>query len=111
MSASRPSGRPGQSPAMTAAEELRRVLGELYAIKTDVHDGYGLAVVSVWVGLLVWTDGSMFWWRTGWDAGRKRALYAFHPVTEPERAAHRAAFQYSILRGFPPPARGAGDAR
>ena len=80
-------------PAMTAAQELRRVLEEVYSIRADVHAGYGLAVVSVWVGLVVWCDGLWFWWRVGWDSSRKRALYACHVAAEPERAARRAAFQ------------------
>ncbi|MER5649867.1 hypothetical protein [Streptosporangium sp. NPDC002524] len=80
-----------------AAESLRTALGE-HDITSDVHDGYGLALVSVWVGLVVWCDGARFWWRTGWDARRGRFVYAWHPVTEPGRAARRVTFRYRELR-------------
>ncbi|MGP3920161.1 hypothetical protein [Nonomuraea sp. 10N515B] len=67
-------------------------------ISADVHEGYQLALVSVWVGLVVWCDGERFWWRTGWDEGRKRAVYAWHPVADLSRAARRIAFRYAELR-------------
>lgn len=57
------------SAEVIAAKELQEAL-ETHGIASDVHDGYGLALVSVWVGLVVWCDGARFWWRTGWDARR-----------------------------------------
>ncbi|WP_157548587.1 hypothetical protein [Nonomuraea candida] len=83
--------------SLGAAEQLRRELARL-GIPGDVHDGYGLALVSVWAGLVVWCDCERFWWRTGWDAGRKRVVYAWHPVVEPGRAAARIARQYAQVR-------------
>ncbi|MGR6924159.1 hypothetical protein ACU635_58685 [[Actinomadura] parvosata] len=50
------------------------------------------------VGLVVWCDCGSFWWRTGWDAARKRPIYAWHPAVEPERAAARIARRYADLR-------------
>ncbi|WP_433367661.1 hypothetical protein [Streptosporangium sp. CA-115845] len=50
--------------AVEAAEELREALAQ-YGIAADVHDGYGLALVSVWVDLIVWCREGQFWWRTG----------------------------------------------
>ncbi|MER6174810.1 hypothetical protein [Streptosporangium sp. NPDC001681] len=90
-------------PALTTVDpvrqaELLRTALERHGIATDVHDGYGLALVSVWVGLVVWCDGERFWWRTGWDARRRRFVYAWHPTTEPERAARRITFRYRELR-------------
>lgn len=68
-------------------------------IDADVNGGYGLAVVSVWTGLTVWSDGLTFWWSTGrLDARRGRVLYAWHAATEPDRAARRVAFRYTDLR-------------
>ncbi|WP_431904850.1 hypothetical protein [Nonomuraea sp. bgisy101] len=67
-------------------------------IVADAHDGYGLALVSVWVGLVVWCDGEWFWWRSGWDDRRKRVVYGRHPATEPSRAARRIAFRYAELQ-------------
>ncbi|MGW0067686.1 hypothetical protein ACWDUI_09495, partial [Streptosporangium sandarakinum] len=48
------------------AERLRRAL-EALGVVVDVHDGYGLALVSVWDGLVVWCNGDRFWWQAGWD--------------------------------------------
>lgn len=80
--------------SLDAAEQLQRELEHL-GIASDVHDGYGLALVSVCVGLVVWCDCERFWWRTGWDVIRKRALYAWHPALEPARAASRLAHCYA----------------
>lgn len=85
------------SAEVIAAKELQEAL-ETHGIASDVHDGYGLALVSVWVGLVVWCDGARFWWRTGWDARRGRFVYAWHSVTEPDRAARRVTFRYRELR-------------
>ncbi|WP_344493582.1 hypothetical protein [Nonomuraea monospora] len=82
---------------LDAAEELQRELSHM-GIPSDVHEGYGLALVSVWVGLVIWCDRERFWWRTGWDASRKRTIYAWHPVLEPMRAAHRVARRYTDVR-------------
>ncbi|MBF8192168.1 hypothetical protein ITP53_42125 [Nonomuraea sp. K274] len=67
-------------------------------INADVHDGYGLALVSVWVGLVVWCDGARFWWRTGWNSERRRVIYAWHPASDPFRAARRIALRYAEIR-------------
>jgi hypothetical protein len=83
------------------AELLRQALAQ-EGIAADVHDGYGLALVSVWVGLVVWCDGYRFWWRTAWDPERKRAVYAWHAAIEPVRAARRVAFRYADLRAGHP---------
>ncbi|MFI6886547.1 hypothetical protein [Streptosporangium canum] len=91
----------GISPLETA-ESLRAELDH-WKISADVHGGYGLALVSVWVGLVVWCDGDRFWWRTGWDDRHERFTYAWHPAIEPARAARRVAFRYRDLRNTPPP--------
>ncbi|MFI6603011.1 hypothetical protein ACIBHX_42795 [Nonomuraea sp. NPDC050536] len=59
--------------ALNTAVELHRSL-QVLGISTDVHEGFGLALVSVWVGLVVWCDGERYWWRTAWDARRKRPV-------------------------------------
>ncbi|MFI9553465.1 hypothetical protein [Nonomuraea endophytica] len=75
---------------LKSSERLSLALSRL-GITTDVHDGYGLALVSVWVGLVVWCDGESFWWLSGWDDRRERAVYAWHSALEPERTANRVA--------------------
>ena len=51
--------RPQALTAAECAERLRREL-EQYGVAADVHEGFGLALVSVWVDLVVWTDGRWF---------------------------------------------------
>lgn len=80
-----------------SADRLKQALKDL-EIVVDTHDGYGLALVSVWVGLVVWCDGERFWWRSGWDERRSRVVYAWHPAAEPHRAARRIAARYAHLR-------------
>lgn len=79
------------------AELLQRAL-ERQGVAADVHDGYGLALVSVWAGLVVWCNGERFWWRAGWDVRRARPVYASNPVSETDRAAHRIAARCAELR-------------
>ncbi|MGC5016248.1 hypothetical protein ACLQ2R_36255 [Streptosporangium sp. DT93] len=85
-------------PSVKAAQALKAALGRC-GIDADVNGGYGLAVVSVWRGLTIWSDGLTFWWGTG-QRGVKhgRVLYARHTTQEPERAARRIAFRYADLR-------------
>ncbi|GAA4205008.1 hypothetical protein GCM10022252_64850 [Streptosporangium oxazolinicum] len=80
-----------------AAELLRHALRE-EGIVSDVHGGHGLALVSVWTGLVVGCDGELFWWRTGWDPRRYRFTYSRHPAMDPQRAAYRIASRYTNLR-------------
>ncbi|MFI7705656.1 hypothetical protein [Nonomuraea sp. NPDC049480] len=95
----------GSHPMLSAeaAHQLRAQLQSL-DIPSDVHvgNGYDLALVSVWVGLVVWCDGDWFWWRAGWDDRRKRVVYARHRAIEPARAARRVAFRYVDLRKHHP---------
>ncbi|TYB58040.1 hypothetical protein FXF51_37925 [Nonomuraea sp. PA05] len=87
--------------ARGSAIRLQRELSQL-GITSDVHDGYRLAQLSVWVGLVVWCDGERFWWRTGWDAKRERVVYARHLSSDPARAACRIAHRYAQVREAQP---------
>ncbi|HEX4815204.1 MAG TPA: hypothetical protein VFV66_20875 [Nonomuraea sp.] len=87
-----------ESQAGSSAELLREILQNEQGIQADTHIGYDLALVSVWVGLVVWCDGEWYWWRAGWNDRGKRVLYARHPASEPSRAARRIAFRYADLR-------------
>ncbi|MGI5283972.1 hypothetical protein ACQEVF_11625 [Nonomuraea polychroma] len=89
------------TPEKHAADDLAKALAA-QGVPTDIHNGYGLTLVSVWVGLVVWCDGEWFWWRSGWDDRRKRVIYARHPAIDPMRAARRVAFRYADLRRNPP---------
>ncbi|MER6824989.1 hypothetical protein ABT352_03250 [Streptosporangium sp. NPDC000563] len=87
--------------AITPVRAARRLHDELAAlnIASDVHDGYGLALVSVWFGLVVWTDGQVFRWWAGQEAGRaRRRRYAFCPANDPVTAARRVASRCIELR-------------
>jgi len=92
--------RPFVDPAETA-RHLQWALAD-DGVNADVHAGFGLALVSVWVGLVVWCDGELYWWRTGWNSERKRVIYARHSAGDPLRAARRVAFQYAELRKMHP---------
>ncbi|MEU4541217.1 hypothetical protein AB0G15_40930 [Streptosporangium sp. NPDC023825] len=83
------------------AQELRAQL-ERQGIAADIHDGYGLALVSAWVGLVTWCRDDRYWWRTGWDARRHRPVYAWHPAVDAVQAARRMAFRYAELRDVHP---------
>ncbi|MGC5009837.1 hypothetical protein ACLQ2R_03635 [Streptosporangium sp. DT93] len=84
--------------SVRAAQALKAALGRC-GIGADVSGGYELAVVSVWRGLTVWSDGLTFWWATGQrDAERGRVLYARHTAQEPDQAAQKVAFRYADLR-------------
>ncbi|MFG6194858.1 ATP-binding protein [Nonomuraea sp. JJY05] len=94
-SAPPPVVRPLSAPE--AADELRAALARM-GIPGDVHEGRGLALVSVWTGLVVWTDGFWYRWWTGRRSQTDRWLYAHHSAFEPERAARRIAARYAELR-------------
>ncbi|GAA3000079.1 hypothetical protein [Streptosporangium longisporum] len=87
--------------AITPVRAARRLRDELSAlnIASDVHDGYGLALVSVWFGLVVWTDGRVFRWWAGEQTGQARyQRYAFCPASDPVTAARRVADRCLELR-------------
>lgn len=90
-----------RTTAVAVADQLQRELA-LLGITTDLNDGYGLAVVSVWRDLIVWTNGERFWWCEGWNYRRTRPLYAWLPTADPRRAARRIAKRYGELRGVAP---------
>ncbi|GHE32596.1 hypothetical protein GCM10017673_39270 [Streptosporangium violaceochromogenes] len=102
--ASRPElGAADDCPAVRAAERLRSALTR-QGITADVHGGYGLALVSVWTGLIVWSNGDRYWWCAGWHPQERRPAYASARCGDPEQAALRVARRYARLRALHPPA-------
>ncbi|MFI7536256.1 hypothetical protein [Streptosporangium sp. NPDC049376] len=99
----RPVAGPGPvAGAMEAAQGLRRELARL-GIACDVHTGHCLALVSVWSGLVVWTDGRTFRWRSGRDViGRvvrnRPGWDAYGRVEDLAGTAQRVAARYAELR-------------
>jgi hypothetical protein len=83
--------------ARKAAEQLQVNLGR-YDIPSDLHDGQGLALLSICVGLIVWCDGTRFWWRTGWNEEHRRFVYAWQSSLEPDIAARRVSRLYVQVR-------------
>ncbi|MEU8205111.1 hypothetical protein [Streptosporangium sp. NPDC049046] len=55
---------PAEEPtAVQLAEKLAAILDNVYGISADVHPlASGNAIVSVFLGLLAYTDGENFWW-------------------------------------------------
>ncbi|GAA4183326.1 hypothetical protein GCM10022252_10590 [Streptosporangium oxazolinicum] len=81
-----------------AAEQLRTALDDL-GITADVHQGHGVTLLSVWVDLLVWSDGFRFmWWNGEYSMRTGRRKYAAHTAGNPATAAHRIAARYTDLR-------------
>ncbi|RCG29497.1 hypothetical protein DQ384_20915 [Sphaerisporangium album] len=83
-------------PSAQAAHRLSRAL-ERHGITGEVHEGRGLALVSVWVDLVAWTDGSCFWWSGAVTAGNRRS-YSYSPADDPVTTARRVAERYAQLR-------------
>jgi hypothetical protein len=86
-----------QPPAVRAALRLAAAL-ERHGLWSDVHEGMGLALVSVWVELVVWTDGACYVWWSGAISSRGRRLMAYCPADDPMSAARRVATRYVALR-------------
>ena len=92
----------GSDPASYAAaaalaEELRNL-----EMPADIHQGFGIALVSVWIDLVVWTNGISYHWWSGTVSTRGRWLYTYNPVNDPVTAACRIAVRYAELRGAHP---------
>ncbi|WP_093890375.1 hypothetical protein [Streptosporangium canum] len=84
--------------ACAAAERLRTELAAL-GVRADVHAGYGVALVSVWRELLVWTDGTVYRWWTGHLSPKtRRRLYTAYGVDNPAAAARCVAHRREELQ-------------
>ncbi|WP_143653526.1 hypothetical protein [Streptosporangium subroseum] len=104
-----------KTSVITPVSAARRLRDELAALEitSDVHDGYGLALVSAWFELVVWTDGRVFRWWTGQQSGRaRRRRYVFCPVDDAVTAARRVADRCAELqKKHPRPVPMTGDPR
>ncbi len=90
-----------RTPAFVAAERLREALAVIH-VTADVHAGYGVALVSVWFDLLVWTDGQVYRWWTGQFAHRSgRRLYTTYSVEVPGTVARCVAHRRLALQAAP----------
>ncbi|MEO3855611.1 hypothetical protein [Acrocarpospora sp. B8E8] len=93
----------GSSPGVAldgrgAAELLRTVLVQHYGIVTDLHAGHGVAFLSVWADLLVWSNGRWFWWAAGRVSALGRPVYAVSAALDVSLAARRVALRYDVVR-------------
>ncbi|WP_436762527.1 hypothetical protein [Streptosporangium sp. V21-05] len=88
------------SSAVRRAGDLATVLGGVYGIRADVHElASGNAIVSVFLGLLAYTDGEKYWW-TGPELSGSGAPVLSSALTLPA-AAEQLAGHYAILRARP----------
>ncbi|WP_329090675.1 MULTISPECIES: hypothetical protein [unclassified Streptosporangium] len=88
------------SPALQRAGDLATILGDVYGIEADVHElASGNAIVSVFRGLLAYTDGETFWW-TSPELNRAGSPLLSSELTLPV-AAEQLAEHYRILRARP----------
>ena len=96
------SGGLAESPALHVANRLRDELA-LQGITADVHDGYGVALVLVWVDLVVWVEcGIDGVWRYIWWTGRinpktGRWVYTRCPFTGVSSVARLVGERYREL--------------
>lgn len=96
-----------ESPAVRAAYSLCRQL-EFHRIAADVHEGDGVALVSIWVTLVVWCedgpDGTtrFRWWSGRTSARTGRWVYTYCPAGAAATAARRIADRYAELRATHP---------
>ncbi|GIH66327.1 hypothetical protein [Microbispora siamensis] len=84
--------------AERAAGLLSAELSIGHGIATDVHAGHGVAFLSVWVDLLVWTNGRWFRWSTGRRSASGRLVFAFAPAHDIVTTARRVALLREELR-------------
>ncbi|MBO3751021.1 hypothetical protein J5X84_33530 [Streptosporangiaceae bacterium NEAU-GS5] len=84
--------------ARYAAGLLRAELYVRHRIEADLNAGQGMAVVSVWAGLVVWSNGRWFWWSVGRISSRRRLLYTICPASDVPTAARWVARRYAVLR-------------
>ncbi|GLW25307.1 hypothetical protein Mame01_53490 [Microbispora amethystogenes] len=94
-----------RSPALVAAEQLRRELERL-GITADVHKGDGVALLSVRLHLVVWCEPGPDGWRYRWWTGRVsqhagRWVYTGCQALAVKTAAQRIAMRYAELRREP----------
>ncbi|WP_440069473.1 hypothetical protein [Streptosporangium sp. OZ121] len=98
--AAAPSTAAEQPTAVQLAEDLATVLGNVYGISADVHPlASGNAIVSVFLGLLAYTDGKNFWW-TSPELSDSGSPVLSSALTLPMAAAQLAE-HYVILRARP----------
>ncbi|MER6175727.1 hypothetical protein [Streptosporangium sp. NPDC001681] len=85
---------------MRHAEDLAAVLANVYGISADVHElQSGNAILSVYRGLLAYTDSESFWW-TSPELSDSGAPALSSELTLTTAAEHLAA-HYEILRARP----------
>jgi len=92
---------PAEQPtAVQLAEKLAAILGNVYGISADVHPlASGNAIVSVFLGLLAYTDGENFWW-TSPELSDSTSPLLSSALTLPVAAAQLAE-HYRVLRARP----------
>ena len=88
------------SSALLRAEDLASVLNDAYGIKADVHKlASGNAIVSIYLGLLAYTDGEKFWWTSPVLSDSGAPLLSSELTLS--MAAEQLAAHYEILRARP----------
>ncbi|MEU7939516.1 hypothetical protein [Microbispora bryophytorum] len=96
---------PTRSAALVVAEQLRNELERL-GVVADVHEGDGVALLSVWLHLVVWCERGPEGWRYRWWTGRVsqrsgRWIYTGCRALAVKTAAQRIAARYAELRRDP----------
>ncbi|MGW5689102.1 hypothetical protein [Nonomuraea sp. NPDC003754] len=87
--------------AAVASMLLKDELGKL-GIYADVNEHRGVALVSLWLDLIIWCDGTRFSFWTGQHDHRGARVYAVLPVDDVDATARRAAQRYAEHREAEP---------
>jgi hypothetical protein len=91
-------------PWAASAERLESALHDL-DVAADVHQGEGIALVSVWVDLVVWTDGRWYRWWTGQTSAKTgRRLYHVYGTDNPVTVARAIVIRRTELQKAHPSA-------
>ncbi|GAA3167991.1 hypothetical protein [Nonomuraea roseoviolacea] len=91
---------PGTKPttAEQAAQWLAYALSEM-GVPAEVNGNAHVALVSVYINLVVWTNGAHFsWWNGSYSKFAGRRVYAYCPADDPLTAARRVILRLESLK-------------
>ncbi|MFF5244147.1 hypothetical protein ACFY3V_07695 [Streptosporangium sp. NPDC000095] len=91
---------PPHTQAVARAQDLATILNEVHDVSADIHHlRSGNAIVSVFLGLLAYSDGERFWWTS--PVLDRFGDHLLSAASAPATAAERLAAHYRILRVRP----------
>ncbi|MFI6291961.1 hypothetical protein ACIBEJ_10285 [Nonomuraea sp. NPDC050790] len=94
------------SPARLSARRLVHAL-DVHGLPATVHEGYGIALVSIQLRLLIWVECGSYGWHFRWWTGEvsRRTghwIWALCPAAAASTAARRIVQRYEAVLGGRP---------